>query len=553
MTGAFKRLTSGALTTAIVLAVAWAVCALVLVTLQPGAHQSNRVHRLAAFTAHSLNLARALNTELVANLEVETATNAGSASLQAAYERTDLNRIVFEKIWGRFNSSDFGGGLGGQIEKARQRLRELGDLRHRIRASEISAARAAEAYLGMITPLVALGSYFEDLELHNAAIDSPRKELVRLLKLAEAMSLETRAGLAVLSAGQLSAQIERTWRKAAKMRQAQMGAASKILKEGAAPRPHSENGLELLNKAALMSTDFLSAARSGQTSEFPSLAAWISASTNVQTSLYERSYRQRHAIGLIAEETARHLNLLVILVVTAATVITVIMLSIRSRRPAETLFVALTIALNVPLVIWATTAGPDFLADEFGVLEFAQAFALLMAAVLALVDAAKYSQPTRTAAILLSSVCAFLFFRELDLRVFDAPYWLVAVSTGEVRRAIFVIGGSATIIYAVSQFRNLIKLIPCALSWKIWPFVSWPILLILGEVVAVMTHDTRKDDLHGFWQAGQFWEELLELDAYIVLLYAAYVFGDAFRCDKQKKRSAPAKPPLGKTNSELSK
>ncbi len=332
-----------------------------------------------------------------------------------------------------------------------------------------------------------------------------------------------------------------------------MGAYSKILKEGGAPGPNFKNGLKVLNKAALMSADFLSAARSGQTSEFPSLAAWISASANVQIFLIDRSHGQPHAIGLIAEETARHLNLLVILVVTAATVITVIVLSIRSRRPAETLFVALTIALNVPLVIWATTAGPDFLADEFGVLEFAQAFALLMAAVLALVDAAKYSQPTRTAAILLSSVCAFLFFRELDLRVFDAPYWLVAVSTGEVRRAIFVIGASATIIYAVSQFRNLIKLIPCALSWKIWPFVSWPILLILGEVVAVMTHDTRTDDLHGFWQAGQFWEELLELDAYIVLLYAAYVFGDAFRCDKQKKRSAPIKPPLGKTNSELSK
>lgn len=553
MTGAFKRLTSGALTTAIVLAVAWALCALVLVMLQPGAHQSNRGHRLATFTAHSLNLARALNAELVANLEVETATNAGSGSLQAAYERTDLTKTVFEKNWGRFNSSDFGGGLGDQIESARRKLLELAELRNRMRDNEIGAPRAAEAYLDMITPLVALGPYFEDLELHNAAIDRPRKRLVRLLKLAEATSLEARAGLASLSSGQLSAQIERNWNKAAEMRQAQMGAYSKILKEGGAPGPNFKNGLKVLNKAALMSADFLSAARSGQTSEFPSSAAWISASANVQVFLIDRSHSQRHAIGLIAEETARHLNLLVILVVTAATVITVIVLSIRSRRPAETLFVALTIALNVPLVIWATTAGPDFLADEFGVLEFAQAFALLMAAVMALVDAAKYSQPTRTAAILLSSVCAFLFFRELDLRVFDAPYWLVAVSTGEVRRAIFVIGASATIIYAVSQFRNLIKLIPCALSWKIWPFVSWPILLILGEVVAVMTHDTRTDDLHGFWQAGQFWEELLELDAYIVLLYAAYVFGDAFRCDKQKKRSAPIKPPLGKTNSELSK
>ncbi len=73
----------------------------------------------------------------------------------------------------------------------------------------------------MITPLVALGPYFEDLELHNAAIDRPRKRLVRLLKLAEATSLEARAGLASLSSGQLSAQIERNWNKAAEMRQAQ--------------------------------------------------------------------------------------------------------------------------------------------------------------------------------------------------------------------------------------------------------------------------------------------------------------------------------------------
>jgi hypothetical protein len=49
------------------------------------------------------------------------------------------------------------------------------------------------------------------------------------------------------------------------------------------------------------------------------------------------------------------------------------------------------------------------------------------------------------------------------------------------------------------------------------------------EMIELRAHATRHDDLPGYWANGQFWEELVELNAYIVLLFAAYIFAEIYR------------------------
>lgn len=51
----------------------------------------------------------------------------------------------------------------------------------------------------------------------------------------------------------------------------------------------------------------------------------------------------------------------------------------------------------------------------------------------------------------------------------------------------------------------------------------------MAEKIEFRAHATRLDDLPGYWANGQFWEELVELNAYIVLLFAAYIFAEIYR------------------------
>ena len=74
--------------------------------------------------------------------------------------------------------------------------------------------------------------------------------------------------------------------------------------------------------------------------------------------------------------------------------------------------------------------------------------------------------------------------------------------------------------------------------------------MLAGEAVELLTHATRKDEFHGYWSTGQFWEELLELDAYIVLVFAALVFSTILQNDpgKQAKTAKRGASPPNREN-----
>ena len=84
------------------------------------------------------------------------------------------------------------------------------------------------------------------------------------------------------------------------------------------------------------------------------------------------------------------------------------------------------------------------------------------------------------------------------------------------------------LLYVATQWRHFTAMVRPFLKWGAWPLLLWLPLLLVGEMIEVATHATRKDALLGYWANGEFWEELLELNAYLVLLFGAYVFAEIF-------------------------
>ncbi len=174
------------------------------------------------------------------------------------------------------------------------------------------------------------------------------------------------------------------------------------------------------------------------------------------------------------------------------------------------------------------SAGLDQLAHENGPIENLQVVALAFAFALFCLQATKEPGAARTAAVALASLCFIVLLREVDFRMFDAPDWLIAVTSGRGRKTIHWAIASVTVIYVLSRFRHLPSLIRSSLTWKAWPFYLWFPLFLVGQGIEIWTHEARNDALQGYWVNGQFWEELFELNAYLALLFAAFVFSDVY-------------------------
>ena len=194
----------------------------------------------------------------------------------------------------------------------------------------------------------------------------------------------------------------------------------------------------------------------------------------------------------------------------------------------QSLLIAL-IVFNIALVLWTMSTGPDWIAKESGPVEGLQAVALVIAFAAFCRDAIKHPGASRPAAVTLACLCFIIFFREIDLRIFDAPEWLINITTGLVRKGLSTILAGLTAVYVASRYKDVPGLIRSSLTWRAWPFYIWPLLLITAEKIELRAHATRHDDLPGYWANGQFWEELVELNAYIVLLFAAYIFAEIYR------------------------
>ncbi len=220
-----------------------------------------------------------------------------------------------------------------------------------------------------------------------------------------------------------------------------------------------------------------------------------------------------------------------IFVISLLVVVIATLCAIAWHKPAalDLSFLIGLLVFNAALIVWTLSTGPFWISKESGPIESLHTIVLAVGWVLFCRETMKHSGSSRMAALVMACLCLLMFFRELDLRVFNAPEWLINITTPGIRKWLSLALIVLASVYAASRYRQIPGLVRSSLTWRAWPFYIWPMLLIAGEKVELVTHETRQDDLPGYWANGQFWEEFLELNAYITVLYAAYIFAEIYR------------------------
>lgn len=166
----------------------------------------------------------------------------------------------------------------------------------------------------------------------------------------------------------------------------------------------------------------------------------------------------------------------------------------------------------------------DAIAREGGPVENLQLVILFATVVLFARHGHRMDGAGRRVAIALCLACMYLFLRELDLRYLQSDNWIVWLTTGARRK---VMHGTVVFLlaaYVVSHFMSFWKVARSLLSWHAWPYYAAAVLFL----VAKLAEEISKADKNPFGQFalphGQFFEELLELNADMMLLVGAVMF-----------------------------
>jgi len=547
--GALKRLTSATFYAVLSIIAIWTLCMIVLVPLQPKASQANKLHQLGTFSSYAFDLIIRLQNEMFLIADATTtATPDFATKLSVAAKDTGMARHGIVKTWGRFDSSPYPKVFRSQIETGFTQLDELIKMRDSGQFNSASSLEVIKPYISTLGKFIHLDPYIDQLQSVDQKTLELRNDFSNALKLIRAMQNEFLTGVRTISGKSVTSGSNAEWLAAIKRR-------NQYLKRFISGLDMSDSSTKYLRNI-LHERDiglrFQIDAESGQTANYPNMNIWIATYDKRLNLLVSHANTLRAKLTELARSNAERANIIFTLAVIVSTALTLLILISTGHRDTGALFLALIVAINIPFIVWGLSAGGEFLTDEGGVLETSQAAMILGAFIWFCSDAARFGQPSKSAAVILSCICLFMFFREVDFRTYGAPDWVIGLSSGHGRRILFTAGAAFVLYYAVRNYRNLLQLVPAGLKLRAWPFYVWPVLLILGELVEVYTHKTRKDDLHGFWTSGQFWEEMLELDAYILLAYAAVVFGSIMRGtitkNSSRARTAADTNPPGKIN-----
>lgn len=538
------------------LAAIWLACFGSLVALHKTASQANKVYQLSTFSAYVSDLVHSLQNELNLQVQPNLSEKEKTTRLNDARQHTDFAHHNINKAWGRFDSSPYGEAFRQKIEAGIAAEESITESPARKTTSSISPLVIAQPYNEAIGRFLNIRPHVDALEIDNAKAEQLRKDWSNDLQFAQSLNEEIRSGLDALTSESPTPKQLDNWRAAAEQRSTLFERALDPMTKNQKNASEHPDWLSSVRLAVQRGDALLENAQKGIALSDDDKQNWLLALTTAEKNLSLAANEHQAKLKLETRSQAKYANVIFIVAVLIATALTLGVLIWQNYRDPRALFLVVVAAFNIPFLWWGLTAGGEFLADEGGVLETAQAATLIVALALFLMDAIKFDQPSRSGAIILACVCLFMFFREMDFRTFGAPEWIITLSSGPGRRILFLIGASAVIIYALRNYRHLLALIPNGLTLKAWPYYVWPILLLLGEGVEVITHATRKDDLHGFWVSGQLWEEILELDAYVMLAYAALIFGDIIRSPdsngakkpvqeaRQKRSATSAKQPV---------
>lgn len=169
-------------------------------------------------------------------------------------------------------------------------------------------------------------------------------------------------------------------------------------------------------------------------------------------------------------------------------------------------------AVNLFLFALSAAGATEFLAREQGVLEIAQLVLIALAMLLFMIPALRGQGPARSAAIALVGVSICCFYRELDLAALGATDALAVLTKSSVRDV--VLGAAVVLLLGFVWVKraDLPSWWRYATRSAAWPLFAAGILLAIGMALSAA--------LSGNLQ-GQFWEELVEFNGYVLFVLAA--------------------------------
>lgn len=193
------------------------------------------------------------------------------------------------------------------------------------------------------------------------------------------------------------------------------------------------------------------------------------------------------------------------------------------RLKYERAFFPLVALGNIGLLSWWWLSAQE-ISYESGPIENLQAAVLLLAFVIFLFNAKKFEGAGRAAALILCLASINMFFREIDFRTIPVSDLVLSITTGRTRNLVFWCTLLLICFYITSHFTHFRYIVAAMFHWRAWPYYLWIVLIVSGELAeeASRANGNMFGDLT--IPHGQFWEEMLELNAYMALLFAAITF-----------------------------
>jgi len=201
-------------------------------------------------------------------------------------------------------------------------------------------------------------------------------------------------------------------------------------------------------------------------------------------------------------------------------------------------FTLCLIVINGILLVWAWLSSYGIV-NENGPIENIQLLILGLSFVTYVLIFSKQEGAAQNLAAVFCFLCIFLILKELDfkeLRIVGPnikSYWVENTILERIRKLLSWFILLLLMVFLISRTRDIPSMVRAMISWPAWPFYLCFALLLLSQ--ALEHPGFRNPDelvgpellqalaeFHRSQAIGKFREELIELNAYLVLLYAAH-------------------------------
>ena len=193
--------------------------------------------------------------------------------------------------------------------------------------------------------------------------------------------------------------------------------------------------------------------------------------------------------------------------------------------------------VNIAFVSWWSLTS-DQIAGESGPIENFQLAVLAISLVVFLRTGLGQTNAERHFFIAAAIACLYLFLRELDLRTLPVSGWILWLGGDIPRKVIQGLVATVLVLFVLRNFRAIFDMVRSGGVRQAWPYATTFLLFCAAK----MAEEISRADKNKFGDFalphGQLWEEMLELNAHMMMLAVAVI---SYRLGRKLLVPCPAK------------